>query len=79
MNKIINSDALNALKKIPDSCCHTCITSPPYCGLRDYGALWVNIGDGHTRKTQPDPVAAGLRIESRRMDPGVSETRIPWN
>ena len=38
MNKIINSDALDALEKLPDSCCRTCITSPPYYGLRDYGA-----------------------------------------
>jgi DNA modification methylase len=38
MNKIINSDALDALRKLPDSCCRTCITSPPYYGLRDYGA-----------------------------------------
>lgn len=36
--QIINSDALNALKNLPDSCCRTCITSPPYYGLRDYGA-----------------------------------------
>lgn len=38
MNKIINSDALDALRKLPDSCCRTCIASPPYYGLRDYGA-----------------------------------------
>lgn len=38
MSKIINSDALDALRKLPDSCCRTCITSPPYYGLRDYGA-----------------------------------------
>lgn len=33
MNKIINSDALEALRTLPDSCCRTCITSPPYYGL----------------------------------------------
>lgn len=38
MNKIINADALEALRTLPDSCCRTCITSPPYYGLRDYGA-----------------------------------------
>lgn len=36
--KIINSDALEALRALPDSCCRTCITSPPYYELRDYGA-----------------------------------------
>jgi DNA modification methylase len=30
-------DALTELKNLPDSCVHTCVTSPPYFGLRDYG------------------------------------------
>lgn len=28
--RIINSDALEALRTLSDSCCRTCITSPPY-------------------------------------------------
>ena len=28
--QIINSDALEALRTLPDCCCSTCITSPPY-------------------------------------------------
>ena len=36
--QIINSDALSALKSLPDKCCSMCVTSPPYYGLRDYGA-----------------------------------------
>lgn len=36
--QILNADALEALRTLPDSCCRTCITSPPYYGLRDYGA-----------------------------------------
>ena len=35
--QIINSDALEALRTLPDCCCSTCITSPPYYWLRDYG------------------------------------------
>lgn len=35
--QIINNDALRALKTLPDECCRTCITSPPYFRLRDYG------------------------------------------
>lgn len=35
--QIITGDALEALKTIPDACCSTCVTSPPYYGLRDYG------------------------------------------
>lgn len=41
MNKIINADALEAMRTLPDSCCRTCITSPPYYGLRDYGTAEV--------------------------------------
>ncbi len=31
-------DALEVLRTLPDECVQTCITSPPYWGLRDYGA-----------------------------------------
>lgn len=37
VNKILCGDALTELSKIPDKCVHTCVTSPPYFGLRDYG------------------------------------------
>lgn len=35
--QIINGDALEALRQLPDCCCSTCVTSPPYYGLRNYG------------------------------------------
>lgn len=31
-------DALEELRDLPDGCVHCCVTSPPYWGLRDYGA-----------------------------------------
>ena len=31
------ADAVVALRDLPDGCAQTCITSPPYWGLRDYG------------------------------------------
>lgn len=34
---IISGDALTALKHLPEETIQTCITSPPYWGLRDYG------------------------------------------
>jgi hypothetical protein len=37
MNRIICSDALEALRSLPDAIIQTCVTSPPYYGLRDYG------------------------------------------
>lgn len=30
-------DCRKLLKRLPDRCVQTCITSPPYYGLRDYG------------------------------------------
>ena len=35
--KIIIGDVRTAMQKIPDQSIQTCITSPPYWGLRDYG------------------------------------------
>lgn len=35
--QIINADVLDGLRALSDGCCSTCVTSPPYYGLRDYG------------------------------------------
>jgi len=35
--QIISGDVRQKLKEIPDDTFHTCITSPPYWGMRDYG------------------------------------------
>ncbi len=37
MNRILIGDVLTGLAQIPDGCVQTCVTSPPYYGLRDYG------------------------------------------
>lgn len=34
---ILLGDCREALRKIPEQSVHTCVTSPPYFGLRDYG------------------------------------------
>jgi len=34
---IITGDALTVLKQLPEETVQTCVTSPPYWGLRDYG------------------------------------------
>ena len=36
--EIIVGDVRRVLKGFPDQFCRTCVTSPPYWGLRDYGA-----------------------------------------
>lgn len=37
LNKIHNIDCLEGLKLLEDNSINTCVTSPPYWGLRDYG------------------------------------------
>lgn len=46
--KILTGDSLTVLRTMPDESVHTCITSPPYWGLRDYG------GDGIVWGGNPD-------------------------
>ena len=51
MIKILHGDCIESLKKLEDQSINTCITSPPYYGLRDYGtADWIggNIDCDHT-------------------------------
>ena len=54
-NKVFLGDSREVLKEFPDKCVDTCITSPPYWGLRDYGtSTWVG-GDencSHRRDTK---------------------------
>ena len=54
-NKVFLGDSREVLKEFPDKCIDTCITSPPYWGLRDYGtSTWVG-GDkdcSHRRDTK---------------------------
>ena len=35
--RLMVGDALEQLRTLPDACVQTCVTSPPYWGLRDYG------------------------------------------
>src|SRR5690554_2162246 len=37
MGTLYQGDALETLRRLPDGSVHTCVTSPPYWGLRDYG------------------------------------------
>lgn len=35
--QIFIGDCIDSMRKMPDQSVHSCITSPPYYGLRDYG------------------------------------------
>lgn len=55
MNKILQGDCIERLRDLPDGIVNTCVTSPPYFGLRDYGHDG-QIGLEHT----PDEYVAKL-------------------
>lgn len=46
-HKIITGDCITGMRTLPDGCVHTCITSPPYFGLRDYGTGTWEGGDSN--------------------------------
>ena len=57
MNKIICGDALTILREMPAESVNTCISSPPYFGLRDYScAGQVGLEDTPERYTLIEPV-----------------------
>lgn len=47
-HRIILGDCIAGMKTLPDGCVQTCITSPPYFGLRDYGGGDSEIGQEDT-------------------------------
>ena len=49
--KVINGNCLEMLDQLPEQSVNTCVTSPPYWGLRDYGtAEWIG-GDDNCEHT----------------------------
>lgn len=53
---LYHGNVTDQLKRLPARSIHTCITSPPYWGLRDYGTgKWVggDVNCDHTRDFQP--------------------------
>jgi DNA modification methylase len=60
--KILQGDALEVLKTLPDQSVHCIVTSPPYWGLRDYGTgTWEGGDEGcnHYRDNKGDNRPAG--------------------
>ena len=64
-NKILCGDALETLKNFPDESISSCITSPPYYGLRDYHKK-EQIGREKTVEEYLDKLVAVFR-EVRRI------------
>ena len=42
--KIIEGNCIEGMKSMPEGCVHTCVTSPPYFGLRNYNGGTEEIG-----------------------------------
>ena len=60
INTILIGDVLQKLKEIPDKTVNTCVTSPPYWGLRDYGTNGqIGRGAGPVLSGRPD----GLSVQ----------------
>ena len=62
---IVDGDALDALRFLPDGSARCCVTSPPYWGLRDYGVS----GQLGLERTPQEYVAAMVAVfrEVRRV------------
>lgn len=65
VNHVYNMDWIEAMKLLPDQCINTCVTSPPYWGLRDYGVAG-QLGLEPTPVEYVSKMVAGFR-ELRRI------------
>lgn len=66
---ILEGDSLAVLKGIPDGSVDTCVTSPPYWGLRCYGAGSAEIGREQSPLAYVAAVAAVFREVRRVLKP----------
>lgn len=63
-NTILIGNVFDKIKEIPDNHIHTCVTSPPYWGLRDYGEP-EQIGDEETPEEFVDKLVNVFREVKR--------------
>ena len=70
-HKIILGDCIAGMKTMPAGCVQTCITSPPYWGLRDYGTATWDGGDSSCNHV--DDVALAERLRQKKSMISVGE------
>ncbi len=73
--QILHGDVLDMLKTLPDGYVQTCVTSPPYWGLRDYGtAKWEggNSDCSHAPRSQQRGSFDGGMPASLRDKPSLT-------
>lgn len=72
-NAILQGDALQCLKELPNESIDCVMTSPPYWALRDYGtAKWEGglIDCNHEIKNN-------IKIAQERLQPYLEQTKLP--
>jgi DNA modification methylase len=50
IGKVHHADCLEAMRLLPDGCVQSCVTSPPYWGLRKYDVPETVWGEWRTVK-----------------------------
>ena len=71
--KILVGDCIDRLKEVPDGAAHTCVTSPPYFGLRDYGV------DGQIGlEATPDEFVAKMVVVFREVRRVLRDDGTLW-
>lgn len=66
--RILEGDCRQQLAEVPAGSIHTCVTSPPYFGLRDYGTGSWEGGDEACDHTAQLPGPACANCGARRVD-----------
>lgn len=61
--RLLVGDALEQLRTLPDESVRTCVTSPPYWGLRDYGVelnpAYAAMAERRSREVTPSLFLVG--------------------
>ena len=66
--QILQGNAVDVLKTLPDNYVQTCVTSPPYYGLRDYGTgHWVG-GDPNCNHYRDTKISDGTITGHKHMN-----------
>lgn len=73
MIEVLVGNCLDTLKTIPEKSVHTCVTSPPYYGLRDYG-----VSDQIGLENTPDEYIANLVAVFREVRRTLRDDGTLW-
>ncbi len=73
-NKIYLGDNVKTMQSWPDSFVQTCVTSPPYWGLRDYGTAEWDGGDDNCDHLQTND-QLDPRVTKQTQNAGTSKIR----